>query len=139
MTLPSSSSKARQSSRLWRYLKNIRYHPKKIQNFYPFVQNDFHVYHLACFIDWCLKNRTCFPYGTPWKGKKMICFIHKLARWGGVHVDNMKGLGTFTSIFKMKSLIVFYKMIQTWKNAKKNVLDVWDWNHHLLAWLPHIN
>lgn len=43
----------------------------------------------------------------------MIRFIHKLARWGGVRVDNMKGLGTFTRIFKMKSLIVFYKMIQT--------------------------
>jgi hypothetical protein len=99
-------------------LKNIRYHQKKFQNVYPFVQNDFHVYHLAHFIDWCLKNGTCFPYGIPWKGQSVICFTHKLARWGGVHVDNMKGLGTFTNIFKMKSLIIFYKMTQTWKNTK---------------------
>ncbi len=46
------------------------------------------------------------------EGPKCYTF-HKLARWGGVHVDNMRGLGTFTSIFKMKKLFIFYKMNQT--------------------------
>jgi hypothetical protein len=37
-----------------------------------------------------------------------------LARWGGVHVDNMRGLGTFISIFKIEKILKIY------------VLDVWD-------------
>ncbi len=51
------------------------------------------------------------------EGPKCYTF-HKLARWGGVHVDNMRGLGTFTSIFKMKKIFIFYKMNQTWKGIK---------------------
>ncbi len=98
--------------------EKIKYHQRKNRNVYPFMQNDFHAYHSTRFTNWCFKNGTCFPYEIPWKGQNVIRFIHKLARWGGVHVDNMRGLGTFISIFKMKSLIIFYKMIQTWKNTK---------------------